>query len=97
VTEDQANAVYDVLVEHAGASEEQRDEFVIMHVNGRCDEYRFIGSLGFGGKFWRHDWRVSCYREDETPERVEAIRITNEALAGVRRLPEHVIERIDPA
>ncbi len=84
MTEEQANAVYDVLAEHAGASEGQRDEFAFMHVNGCCDEYRFIGSLGFGGKFWRRDWRVSCYREDETPERVEAIRVANDALAELR-------------
>jgi hypothetical protein len=92
VTEDQANAVYDVLVKHAGASEAARDEFVFMHVNGRCDEYRFIGSLGFGGKFWRRDWRVSCYWEDATLARVEAIRVTNEALDRLRaRLQEQVV------
>lgn len=84
MTEEQANAVYAVLVEYAGASEVQRDEFVFMHINGRCDEYRLRGRLGFGGKFWRRDWRVSCYREDETPERSETIRATNEALARLR-------------
>jgi hypothetical protein len=84
VTEEQANAVYTVLVEHAGAAEWQRDEFVQLHVEGRCDEFRFQGDLGFGGKFWRHDWRVSCYPEDETPARVEAIRVTNEALDQLR-------------
>lgn len=91
MTEEQANAVFDVLVEHAGASEYGRDEFVQLHVEGRCDEFRFIGSLGFGGKFWRRDWRVSCYREDVTPERVEAIRVTNEALERLRGLLEKVV------
>lgn len=84
MTEEQANAVYNVLVEHAGASEVQRDEFVFMHANGRCDEYRFQGRLGFGGKFWRRDWRVSAYPEDTTPARQAILDATNAALAELR-------------
>ena len=35
---------------------------------GGISEYRFCGSLGFGGKVWRGPPPyVTCYREDETP------------------------------
>lgn len=40
LTDEQANAAYDVLVAHAGASEWQRDEFVLTQTLGRCDEFR---------------------------------------------------------
>jgi hypothetical protein len=85
MTEEQANAVYTVLVEHAGAVEDMRDEFVF-HLTRGCEEFRFQGSLGFGGKLYveRRRWRVSCYREDETPARVEAIQVTNAALDELR-------------
>ena len=88
LTAEQANAVWDVLVEHAGASEDGREGFIFHAGSGNLTEYRFIGSLGFGGKFWldRHDgsWRVTCYREDETAARLAAIGVTNAALAGLR-------------
>ena len=47
-------------------------------------EFRFQGGLGFGGKFWRNNGRfyVTCYREDETPERLAMIKATNDALAA---------------
>lgn len=50
--------------------------------NRLATEYRFIGALGFGGKFWRANgaWYVSCYREDETPMRKLRIAETNRAL-----------------
>ncbi len=66
LTVEQASAVFDVLVEAAGASEWQRDEFVFTQTHGRCDEFRFIGNLGFGGKFWRSNnrWYVTAYPED---------------------------------
>jgi hypothetical protein len=85
MTEEQANAVFDVLVERAGAREDMRDEFVF-HLTRGCEEFRFQGALGFGGKLYVEPrrWRVSCYREDETPERVEAIWVTNAALDGLR-------------
>lgn len=84
MTEVEADAVYNILVEHAGADEHGRREFAAMHANGRCDEYRFVGWLGFGGKFWRHDWRVSAYPEDITPGRQAIVDVTNAALADLR-------------
>jgi len=83
LTAEQAEQLYDVLVEHAGASESQREMFVHNQTSRYETEWRFMGSLGAGGKVWRgtsSHLRVSCYAEDETPERVEAMRITNEAL-----------------
>lgn len=74
-----------VLVEECGAAPSGEDDFVFLNSRGRCDEYRFIGALGFGGKFWRHDMRVSCYREDETPERLAMMRRAN---ARIAELPE---------
>lgn len=84
MTPEQANAVYDILIRHAGANEAMRGEFVLLMTNHRCDEFRFIGSLGFGGKFWRDRWQVTCYPEGLTPARAETIRVTNAALDGCR-------------
>lgn len=83
-----ANRVYDILVEHCGAGDGEwdRPDFIHTHRDGAeypPDEYRFIGSLGFGGKFWSYPMRVSCYREDETPERLASIAAANEALADL--------------
>lgn len=81
-----ASRVYDVLVKHCGArdGEYDRADFMHAHRDGAeypCREYRFIGSLGFGGKFWSDYMTVSCYREDETTERLAAIESANIALA----------------
>jgi hypothetical protein len=89
LTVDQANAVFDVLVAHAGQQNDvgedshHRKMFVWIQSHEDCPEYRFGGALGFGGKF-RIDyngWRVDCYREDESPSRLDMIEKTNEALA----------------
>lgn len=81
-----AHWIYDQLVEHAGAPEPGRADFVAFVGSRTTCEYRFQGSLGFGGKFWNADSRyyVTCYREDETPERAERIRRVNALLAGAR-------------
>lgn len=90
ITADQADEAYTILVGHAGASDrdESRRSFVY-HVS-ECarptDEYRFMGKLGFGGKFRNNGNNdgipyVDCYREDETPERNAAMITTNCLLA----------------
>lgn len=70
---DEAHAVWDLLVELAGASEEGRDLFVpyITYPHQHMHEYRFCGSLGFGGKLHRNGSGVyvSFYREDRTEAR----------------------------
>jgi hypothetical protein len=85
VTEEQAYAVYDVLVEHAGAREDIREQFVF-HLARDCEEFRFQGLLGFGGKLYvePRGWRVGAYPEDMTPARAETIRVANAALDGCR-------------
>ncbi|WP_045740776.1 hypothetical protein [Actinoplanes rectilineatus] len=93
LTADQANAIYDILTQHAGAHEDGRSNFVTAQTGNGPAEYRFQGSLGFGGKFWRTtgmrrtdrnlSWRVTCYEEDRTPDRDVAVEATNRALAGL--------------
>lgn len=80
-------AVYALLVEHCGANPDQREDFV-RAMEGDCTEYRFIGSLGFGGKLYhsrynRPPLRVSCYPEDENPARITSIERANAALGGL--------------
>jgi len=81
-------AAYDVLVQHAGAYPGERSDFVYELTRRdkgyRVEEWRFRGLLGFGGKFWRNrTFYVSCYREDETPERLQIIETVNAALAAL--------------
>lgn len=53
-----------------------------------CSEYRFMGALGFGGKF-RNDGNhdnvpyVDCYPEDATPERQAMIETANARLRNL--------------
>lgn len=85
--------LYDVLVKHAGAKDDEYDRNTFIRTAVDWDyrfsfEYRFMGSLGFGGKIWLPLDRapyVTCYREDETSERKNAIDRTNDEL---RRLQE---------
>lgn len=88
MTPEQANAVYDVLVAHAGASEDGRDDFVFHQTSSQPNEYRFMGALGSGGKFWneRGRWRVSAYPEDAArwPAIAGMVRVTNAVLDGLR-------------
>jgi len=86
--------VYDVLVAHVGAENSQRlrSRFVGFHVELGVDprvrrktEYRFMGSLGMGGKFWsglsRFDtFKVNCYLEEETSTKLASIHKANEVL-----------------
>lgn len=79
---DKANKVYDLLVKHGGATELDRKSFIHSHCKDKyeCTEWRFCGKLGFGGKY-RSTWNgVTCYSEDETPERVKLIAFLNEEL-----------------
>jgi len=87
LSEGQINRIYDVLVEFCEASEDARERrlFVENQLKPKPpSEWRFIGALGFGGKFWRNNGvYVTCYKEDETPQRLKAIKKTNELLAEI--------------
>lgn len=80
--------ILEILMQECGwnPSPDQVDMF-LYHYNDLSDpiptEYRFQGALGFGGKLWmvRDRLYVNCYREDETPERLEMIHKANERLA----------------
>ncbi len=93
LSEADAAAIWQVLIDHAGASREPFDaeNFIHHQSTSVVDEWRFMGALGAGGKFRRapscdgERWYVDCYREDETPERLAVIAKTNEALAELRK------------
>lgn len=79
---------YDLLIETAGASRLHYDRrsFIQCALNWNYHftfEYRFEGLLGFGGKIWLPLDKapyVSCYREDDSPERLKIIEKTNALL-----------------
>lgn len=82
-----ARRVWAILVNHAGASDTDSNwvsfrQWFDRAIEHGGDEFRFIGALGFGGKFWLHrdGCHVSCYREDLTTEREGIIAETNLAL-----------------
>lgn len=89
------NKVYDVLVGLAGAWEQERNHFISIWENQLWHEYRFCGSLGFGGKIWRElkhirstdcdvpNLRVSCYPENLNSEREKILKDTDEALLKI--------------
>lgn len=90
ITEEVANKIYDILIEHAGCydptknghEDHSRWQFVHYATEGTWTEFRFGGPLGFGGKVWNCNghWYVTCYREDEKAVQKRIIRKTNEAL-----------------
>lgn len=80
MTKERANAVFNVLVKHAGARESLREDFVF-HMEEGCLEFRFGGLLGFGGKYRPERNTVDCYREDETVKSCLIIEATNKALS----------------
>jgi hypothetical protein len=85
MTKEKAIKVYDLLVNIGGANESERDDFIYHHSESKegCREWRFIGKLGFGGKYWSASNRVDCYREDETPERIKLMEELNSELANI--------------
>ena len=100
---DIATRVFDVLVEEGGAPEHGREQFLFHYT--RSDhppvEYRFMGALGFGGKFWRANqhWYITTYSEDETRERRAFIEQADKRLAVLRAELEavHVKDHEDRA
>jgi hypothetical protein len=90
VTAEVADRIWTVLVAEAEARRDQRDVFV-RYLTERVGlfgswEYRFSGSLGFGGKLHYNGFRgayVTCYPEDLTDERQATIDKVNEQLAEI--------------
>lgn len=89
-----ADDIWDVLEEECGAARagEARQRGIFRRYllgqleSGGLAEFRFMGSLGWGGKVYvdRTTCRVGCYSEDETPERRKAIDSANARLAALR-------------
>ena len=83
----QARTVWKILCQEAQASSrpEDTDSFVFEFTGpDPTREWRFCGSLGFGGKFRFPRMSVDCYPEDLTPARANAIKNTNVCLAALR-------------
>jgi len=81
--EDFANKVYDLLVSIGGANENERKDFIYHHClykNG-CQEWRFQGKLGFGGKYRSVRNGVSYYHETSTPEIIDISKELEEKLS----------------
>ena len=99
LTAEIANKIYDILVVTVGARDDgwTRECFVHSEMKSLIfgsSEYRFVGSLGFGGKFRRsryNGWYVDCYPEDENPARREKLKNANMALKELKELyPENL-------
>lgn len=76
--------VYDLLILFGGApnTPDHKQAFIyeFMYDKHSAGEWRFQGKLGFGGKYWSEINEVSCYSEDETPERLALIKLINKEL-----------------
>lgn len=83
-TADQAKQIFNILVEFSKAPKSMEDAFVQELIGeSPTGEWRFQGALGFGGKFYPREMRVSMYSEDETPETVQMVNQTNMALTAL--------------
>jgi len=82
-------AIYSILVEDGKADKNMEDSFISSHIQegnekyGACDEWRFCGIFGFGGKYRRKRNTIDCYSEDETPKLILAMDAINIKLAKV--------------
>jgi len=89
IAEEQAEYIFDLLVKHAGAFEEDRTSFLYAQIDREnpCKEFRFCGALGFGGKFWNNNDKlyINCYGEDETPKRNRIIKKVNKLLEAYEK------------
>jgi hypothetical protein len=82
------NDIYTVLVEHAGALDLEREDFLDAHMSDRPPrEWRFRGALGFGGKIYDATTThlVGCHHDDVTERRKEICSVVNEHLARISR------------
>ena len=98
LTREQAEFIQQILVEECGykpylvaendGPEDAPSYFVSTAIRPDCQEYRFCGLLGFGGKFRNNGNRndtpyVDCYQEDMTPERQAMIERANARLGAM--------------
>lgn len=92
ITDQQARTALKILIEECGhrVIDPRDGEAFVSGVTGKhrgpCREWRFMGALGFGGKFRNNGNHnntpyVDCYPEHETPARLEMIAKANARLA----------------
>ena len=60
LTKDEANKVFDLLVEYGGADPSSGSAFVSRNMTMHCCEFLALPSLGFDGRYWRLDRDVVC-------------------------------------
>lgn len=99
LTFEEAAVVWDILVDYAGATRSEdswmRASFVhYVTEPSSLYEFRFVGNLGSGGKFYleHSGWSVSHSKEDSTDIRKLIERRTNDALDGARRAFKQIKE-----
>lgn len=102
ISEQNAKAVAQILRDECGWCSDDRGEWAFVHhVTKGCDEYRFMGALGFGGKFRNNGNNddtpyVDFYPEDATPDRRQRAERANQRLAELfRRQGERTQEHSD--
>jgi len=86
ITEEIANAIYDILVDTCGANPQDRATFVHSHTEAKylSTEFRFCGLIGFGGKFRNYSgWWVDCYNEEVNYSSMRAILHANRKLQAL--------------
>lgn len=93
ISDDQARSVLQILKDECGYIDSYNGEGFVRSIrwpNGEdghpCREYRFIGKLGFGGKFrnngnYDNTPYIDCYQEHATPERRAMMERANARLA----------------
>ncbi len=86
-------AIYEILIRTCGAYDAADAYTQFIYAADRFSagwsfEYRFQGSLGFGGKVWLYNGDypyVNCYKEDETSARNKAMAQANQDLRNLIR------------
>lgn len=82
------SSIYDILIRCCGASEQEQDRGAFVWAASEWGpsmtfEWRFQGSLGFGGKIWLYNSDVpyvNYYPEDKSPSREISVKKANEEL-----------------
>jgi hypothetical protein len=82
---ERASLIYNLLVDIGKAPENERYDFIYAHsVNKEgCEEWRFQGNMGFGGKYWSDRNEVTYYPEDETDFIKLTTYLLNQALLNI--------------
>lgn len=98
LTYEQAEALYDILVEECGANPDPHEKWSYARYaiaeETMASEYRFQGNLGFGGKIKNNSGRVyvCCYREHETPARLEMMARADARIKEYLESQGHIVD-----